>query len=140
MEVDLTAGKRSDYRPEILQANPASAAAEFAQHSERLIFAVMEEKLSAKPIPPILSYGSAKHESLGGGTYPDCGETSLRNFFNIALYDSKTGKFDAGVLSRLSSDHPELKVAPSLQSFYQTHSDPASVSSQAVRDAWSETR
>ncbi len=131
--------KRSDYHPEILQINPAGAAAEFAVHPELLVFSVMEEKLKAKAIPPILSFGSAKHDSLGGGTYPDCGETSLRNFFNIAIYNPKTGKFDAGALTRLSADHPELRISPSLTSFYQIHSDPASASNQAVRDAWSET-
>ncbi len=131
--------KRSDYKPESLESKPKRAVAGFAQHPEMLAFAVMEERFAAKMIPPVISYGSAKHESLEGGTYPDCGETSLRNFFNIVLYDSVTGKFDVGALTRLTQAHPELKIAPSLQSFYKTHSDPSSASKQAVRDAWSET-
>ncbi len=125
--------KREDYHLDKIQAASKEFALQWVLHPEQLIFARMEEDLRSKLIPPILSYAKAKHQSLGTGTYSDCGETSLRNFFNMIFYDPATGKFDLRVLTQWEKN----KAAPELLEFYRKYSDPSSASTQVARDDWS---
>jgi hypothetical protein len=129
-------GEGGDYRPDKITADPAQAAQEMATHPERLVFYSMQEKMS-KPIPPILSYSTAQ-DKTAHVSYPDCGETSLRNFFNIVLYHPETQKFNAESLTQLKAKNPNLNFSPGIQGFYQTHSDPANAASKDVHDDWSE--
>ena len=78
---------------------------------EKIVLYALEGESVAQPLPRVLGYAQAKHSSLHGGTYADCGETSLRNFFNMVLYNPKTRSFDAQFLQNLQSKNPELRKA-----------------------------
>jgi hypothetical protein len=94
----------ADYHPEAVEQNLDGAAQNFIHHPEKLLFYMMQERTSKKPIPPVIGMGSTKHESLEQShykTYADCGETSLRNFFNVIFYDKGTQKFNSEIISFL---------------------------------------
>ena len=129
-----------DYHPGEIEKNPEEAAGIFLHHPEKLLFYMMRERHSEKPIPPIISMGKAKHKSIEDAaykTYSDCGETSLRNFFNVVFYDKGSQKFNADIISELKIKNPGLEFSPGLQDFYRSHSDPVSATNQDVRDDWS---
>ncbi|MEO5970299.1 MAG: hypothetical protein ABIQ95_10260 [Bdellovibrionia bacterium] len=128
-----------DYEPGIFRENSAREVKNLLVHPELLAFFVEQEKLADKSLPPILTYGQASHSSLLETAYPDCGETSLRNFVNITLFDREKGKFDSRILEELEKANPQLQINPNLVSFYRKHSDPAVSVSQVARDEWSET-
>ncbi len=127
----------SEFNPESLQ-DSKKAAKELSENIEKMAFYVAQDQLS-QTFPPVISYGSAKHSSLGDATYADCGETSLRNFLNIALFNPKTGRFDVEILKEMSKKNPELSIHPAVITYYTNHPDPGLASSQEARDAWSET-
>ncbi len=120
------------------QKNPGKVAEDFIQNPEKLVLDMQEDSLSVKPLPPIFSYGQARHSSLEKASYPDCGETSLRNFLNIAIYDPTKGKLNIDFLRNQVKKNPQLHLHPNLIEFYQKHSDPALAMTQAPRDEWSE--
>lgn len=128
----------SDFNIESLKKDAKEVATELLLNPEKLVFLAEQDKLVLKPFPPILSYGQAKHSSLGDSKYSDCGGTSLRNFLNIVLYDSNAGKFNPHNLTQLQKENPAFQIHPRLLSFYERHSDPAASVSQEVRDEWSE--
>ncbi len=63
-------------------------------------------------------------KSISQATFPDCGETSLRNFFNALLYDSLTGQFNIKILKN-------LKAKEALIKFYQVYTTPEYITSIA---------
>jgi len=84
-------------------------------------------------IPEWVAYGTARYQKM---SYPDCGETTLRNFFNIAFSSG-------GSLSPLHSDAfcarftgPGGNVA-GLRAFYRDHPTLAAQATDAARNAWS---
>lgn len=137
-----TRHQKSDYEQHKFELNPEKTAQELAEDPEKLIFSVMQDKLASSALPPIIGYGSAEHSSLAMETseemrtYPDCGETSLRNFFNIVTYDQKSGEFNAEILKKLNSHGNS--VQPNLISFYERHKSPGEANLQEVADDWSE--
>ena len=120
------------------QKNPGKVAEDFIQNPEKLALDMQEYSLLVKPLPPIFSYGQARHSSLEGKFYPDCGETSLRNFLNMVIYDPQNGKLNIDFLRNQAQKNPQLHLHPNLIEFYQKHSDPALAMTQAPRDEWSE--
>jgi hypothetical protein len=86
------------------------------------------------PIPQLISYGTARY---GQATYPDCGETSLRNVFNIAFTDH--GLFSehrfAALLQRFPPPGPARLLE--IQAFYRDCPRVADQVTQAARDRWS---
>src|SRR5205085_2460358 len=79
------------------------------------------------------------HPSLQGvvNKFADCGETSLRNFFNFILFNSNTGKFDFHKLQSIQERADgKIHIDPSLIKFYEDHPDPSKASEQTVRDDW----
>jgi hypothetical protein len=129
----------SDFDPTPLNDHPDTAAKDLLSHPEKLAFFATQDQLSKQPFPPIISYASAKHSSLNDANYPDCGETSLRNFLNIALFNPDTRRFDHKYLKSLKKKNPALSFSPALQAFYENHPDPGLSASQEARNAWSET-
>lgn len=106
------------------------------------------------PIPDLLPFGSAR---CGGSVYPDCGETSLRNFFLIVL--RKGDAVDPGLLAAACATLPggmpevpgpnaETKAGTpgspgrerlaGLVRFFADHPGLAEQRSSRVRDAWSD--
>jgi hypothetical protein len=63
-------------------------------------------------LPPNINYkGEVTYKNL---SFPDCGETSLLNFFNAIIYDPETKKFDTAILEKLGASEP-------LINFYKEH-------------------
>jgi hypothetical protein len=127
-----------DYKSANLKGDPKILIHNLLSHPEKLVFLAEQDKLESKPLPPFLSYALAKHSSLEQGTYPDCGETSVRNFFNIVLYDPSQGKFKPSILEQYKKRNPVLHFHPGLTLFYNTHTDPAASVGPSARDDWSE--
>lgn len=125
----------ADYHPKALARDPVKTAQEFEQHPEKLIFAVRSEEVRNR-LPPQVGYARARHPDLkaasSDGKYPDCGETSLRNFFNFILYHPEKGQYDVELFN------PTLKVKKELLDFYQGRTI-AQDSNEATRDLWSES-
>ncbi len=63
--------------------------------------------------------------------FPDCGESSLRNFFNILLYDSEEKIFKASYLK-----NSKLKFHPRLIHYYQKHLRSKYTNSQQAYNDW----
>jgi hypothetical protein len=129
----------ADYDRELSKARLKIKAERFAEDREFMIYFLMEDKARTQLIPPMVMYSQAGHESMGKATYPDCGETSLRNFFNILLYRPERGIFDANVLTEIEHAHPEVHFFPALKTFYERHFLASEASLQKVRDDWSDT-
>jgi len=95
----------------------------------------LESQRTKGIIPALVNYGMARH---GGALYPDCGETSLRNFFNIAL--TRDGRFSEDLftafLHRLPA--PPTEKLAALHAFYRAFPQVSGQTTQAARDAWSE--
>ncbi len=134
--------EKSDFDPESLGNATDQTVNDLLTHPEKMAFYATEDKFNKKTFPPLVSYGSANHSSLGDATYSDCGETSLRNFLNIAFFNSGSCRFDVGYLDKLSKNSTlsfPLSIHPNLKTYYHNHPDPALASSQIARDDWSET-
>ncbi len=129
--------KHSDYDPEGLLHDPEKAISAFSHDPEYLVFSMMEERLN-RSLPPRVGMGMSKHSSLGVEAYPDCGETTLRNFFNYILYDFVQQRFDFRLFHQFKDADPTLFFHPELVQFYEEYSHPASSGHQGVRDRWSE--
>jgi hypothetical protein len=92
-------------------------------------------------MPDLLSYAQATHE---GRTYPDCGETSLRNFFMIIL--SRRGILDPERLADLRAalapgeSKLERKAVDGnfhhLERFFTTFGSPSAQRARTARNAW----
>lgn len=112
-------------------------------HAEELqAFRISVDQFYQLEIPELVTFASSSHSSLPTGQrYSDCGETAIRNFFNIYLYNPITRQFDPEKLNRLegSLHHGRrIHINRRLIEFYKRHPDPARAFSQAVRDDWSE--
>jgi hypothetical protein len=85
----------------------------------------------------IISYENAS--TLHGSTFPDCGETSLRNFINVILYDRITNIFDVDKLKSIGAN----EIILNYYSIFNTINKHVSVDEQLIygklmnaRDAW----
>jgi len=124
-----------DYIVEALSEDPATESKYLIQYPEKLAFFIQQEYLSSDHfLPRLISFGNANHSSLGNVQYPDCGETSVRNFFNIILYSNKggEGRFELDRIKHLPN------VYPKLIEFYRRNSDPSLAMKDEVRHEWSE--
>jgi hypothetical protein len=103
--------------------NPAIAMA-YAYH----------DQLHLDNIPKALTYGTAHYTSKEGRTFEfsDCGETSLRNVFNIFLYDPETQTFDSKRLENLKGVNPQLIA------FYNEFDSQAKAATSQARDSWTQ--
>ena len=98
-----------------------------------VLFAGYGYEVYEKSLPPALGFSLAKVPSLygqGSHSYPDCGETALRNFFNILTYVGG-GNFNGERLTLASSKMDQIRE------FYGTFSTQSKQLSQPARDAWS---
>jgi hypothetical protein len=133
----------ADYDLSSVMGEPQNIAKNLLEHPEKLVFYAQQDKLGLAPLPPFLYFAQAWHSKLGDGPYSNCGETSLRNFLDIAFYNQKDKKFDIHYIeevdARLKVSSPGFQVHPALMSFYQKHSNPNATVNQFIRDEWSET-
>lgn len=86
--------------------------------------------------PPAISYG-VSHVYVNGKweSYSDCGETSLRNFFMMVIYNFATKKFDWTLFEFLKEKG--LHIRESLIDYFRTICpSPAYAESQKSRNEW----
>ncbi|MFZ9596001.1 MAG: ankyrin repeat domain-containing protein [Bdellovibrionia bacterium] len=131
----------SRYQPQdlnrnLLAQNSASRARELFSDPEKMAFFLMEDQMQDRKLPSLISYETARHPSLKGLTYADCGESSLRNFLNLVFYAPETGRFDPAAIAQQKKN--ELSFHPNLLKFYRKYPLPALSKSQESRDEWSE--
>lgn len=71
-------------------------------------------------------------------TFADCGETSLRNFFDIILKNLSEGKFDISYLQKAKSvdDKIPLKISVKLVGFYTKNFSFNDVTLQKIYNDW----
>jgi hypothetical protein len=112
-------------------------ATQVLRDSESLNFYFKDDLQRKSIYPQLISGDQTRHSSLGGGYYPDCGESALRNFFNLLAYHRGVRKFDAGIFQRANGTHGS-RIHPELIHFYEVHFDPSSVGDPRVREDWSE--
>jgi ankyrin repeat protein len=118
-------------------------------------------KASKLLLPTLPGYGRAEHKSLGlnekttnprrkYNLYSDCGEQSLRDAFNIFLYNREKEMLDPSILEDIAKTYSlnlyapppknplkERKRPKGLLSFYQRNQSLKNVGSEEVRDYWS---
>lgn len=82
---------------------------------ELAVFGIIAQQIWNNPLPPIISSSVVRYEYQGiKYIFPDCGETSIRNFLNIVLFETLTNKFNIDKLAKV-----EKSLLPSLRTFYQ---------------------
>jgi ankyrin repeat protein len=144
----------TDWKMKFQNGSPTAAQIDaLVSDPERLAFYAYSHDMIDRPLPTLPGYSNAAHKSLGKNekdtkrkyhTFADCGETSLRNFFNILLYNKEEKKFDPALLKQVAEkNHLQLYAAPGkktpkgLLAFYERNSDFSNVESDSVRDDWS---
>jgi hypothetical protein len=111
---------------------------EFAQWSgEKIMFHLISIEQGSSNLPRPISYGEAR--MISGERYPDCGETSLRNFFNNMLYDLKTSSFNTDLLGEIEEADPEIEFDPAIGQFYRKFPTVSSALTSDARNEWGQT-
>lgn len=98
---------------------------------EELLFAYHGYDLYGNPLPPII-YMTSGVKTICTETFADCGETSLRNFFNALLYNPTAitpEKFDAALLEK-------LKARSSLIEFYKKYKSTENIALKESHNEW----
>jgi hypothetical protein len=92
-----------------------------------LAFLYLGYNLFDNPIPPEIGMlDSVKYKEYA---FPDCGSTSLRNFFNVILYDKDKQEFNLEYLK-------SFDVNPKLTSFYTKYKKPTKIITRQAHDDW----
>lgn len=95
----------------------------------------LETFLSSRVESPAPLLASTRYANVTVGDrhlwFPDCGESNLRNFLNLILYERTTQTYDWQRLTRL--DPP---VDARVLAFYQRHPRVADTCAQRVHDEW----
>ncbi len=88
-------------------------------------------------LPPIIDYERAQVESENQvpQDFADCGETSIRNFFNIVLKNPSAQKFDTSFI-KIKAETKKLAINPGFLEFYETHSQLNDLSNQKIHNEW----
>jgi hypothetical protein len=104
-----------------------------ALDAEDLALNLFGQKAYEGAIPELVPYGTAVYSKLA---YPDCGETTLRNFFNIAFSDG--GALDPRRIDTFCAQFtdPEGALA-GLRDFYRNYPTRVGQATDAARNAWS---
>lgn len=125
-----------DWKVQLARSAPKDIVQELISQPEKAAFLAYSYDLYEHDLPPLISYAKAKHSILGEEKYPDCGETSIRSFFNIILKNG--GRLDSTFLKNTQAAHPENHFSKALIDFYDRHSALAELRADSLRDEWSE--
>ena len=108
-----------------------------ASHSELSTFLAASYDTWEQLLPPIVSYDRAFITLEDGELeeFSDCAETSIRNFFNIALKDPQTQKFDLAFLKKKAKEK-KLILHSSFLTFYEIHNQLTNLASRNIHTAW----
>jgi hypothetical protein len=106
-------------------------------HTDQLAVLFKSDHLKRSVYPQMISGDQTKHTSLGTEHYPDCGETSIRNFLNVIAYQQATQSFRAEIFKNLAGQ-PGVRVHPQLIAFYEKYPHISGALSSEAREEWSE--
>jgi hypothetical protein len=137
--------------------NPSQQAEQLLHDPERLGYFYYQGSFSY--LPPLIGGQEASHKSLGKDPkserkyhlYSDCGEASVRNFFNIILYHPETKRFNSALLEEMAQKHhlklfrdvskkgklDQVGTEKGLLAFYHRNPDLSNLDSNLARDDWS---
>ena len=93
--------------------------------------------------PPVISYGTVFNSDLKE-TYPDCGETALRNFFNAIAFDRRNDgsqffnfeKIRALNGRKFGDRVVKIDRIDAIAEFYKKFDNPTKMASQEARAYW----
>jgi len=133
---------REDY--ETFQENFANKDAKtivqfVGEQYETAVFAVRAYQMWYQVLPFIFTGTTVEYKKDGNiYTFADCGETSLRNFFDIILKNLSKGKFDIDYLLNAKSVEATipLKVSGKLAEFYTKNFSFNNVTSLQLYNDW----
>jgi ankyrin repeat protein len=144
----------NDWKSHFHEHQPTpSQIAEIQHDPEAFAFHAYSYEVFDRLLPTLPDYANAAHKSLGKpagnfqrkyNTYADCGETSVRSFFNIVLYDRDNNRFSSERLQAIADENqlqlysaPGKKKEKGLLPFYQRNPNVDAVESEEARDDWS---
>ena len=111
---------------------PEPSTSEVFLNPESIVFAGYGWSIYENPYPQLISYSNA---CFMGKSFPDCVETSLRNFFNVFFYDASNHCFDVqGGAKRVHENGGE--ISDELIAYYKKYRTLSSQMSQSARDDW----
>jgi hypothetical protein len=67
--------------------------------------------------------------------FPDCGETSLRNFINILIYSAQAGTLDFSMLEKTAQANGFV-FSPALAAYYKNHANITKIQTKAYYNDW----
>lgn len=120
-----------DYKDHF-EADSQQAVKEIAQDSEIAAFIGHGWWAYENTYPTLIEYASAVYQ---GKSFPDCFETSLRNLFNILLYNPKTQVFDMDRAEAVLAAN-RAHFTDELIRYYQQYPTIFSQTSQNARNDW----
>ncbi len=101
-----------------------------------ILFLPLGYDLYENPLPPAIAMiGNAMYQ---GVRFPDCGETSLRNFMNALLYDPITREFDRAIVQGLTggdtqADNYHIRA---LRAFYAQYYNAEYIQANKAHNDW----
>lgn len=135
---------RDDYKEfqkMFAQINAGNMSQFIEKHYEIAVFAVRAFQMWDQPLPFIFTGIMVDYKKDGNVySFPDCGETSLRNFFNIILKNPDANKFDINYLlnPKLIHEDMPLKISDKLKEFYINNSSLDNVTLQQIYNDWTQ--
>jgi len=93
-----------------------------------------------KPYPPVISgISDTRYVDIAGieHFFSDCVETSLRNFFNIVLYNKSTSTFDITSLIK-QPEEKGLKLLPAFIDYYTKHNKTSHLQTKPYYNDWAQ--
>lgn len=90
-------------------------------------------------LPLLISSISDATYQIGDKKYhfPDCGETSLRNFLNIRIYNATTGTLDYEIIEALGKLNG-FTPKPTAGVYYKKHNNITKIQTKPYYDAWTQ--
>ena len=123
--IDLPPYTAEDYQA-IIGANPT----ELYKHFADFAFVFFGFDIFGGPLTTLLPAEASMtmHARYGETSFPDCGETSLLNFFAAIMYNPQGHNWNNALLNAVNAH-------PLLQKFFEDYS-PTNLGTQAAHDTW----
>jgi len=97
-----------------------------SKHFSDIVFSYFGYFLYEHPYPPYVRGANVTYKGI---TFPDCGSTSARNFWNIIAFNQEKSEFDTTLLEKIA-------VEKEVYDFYKKHPDLHDIETQDTYNAW----
>ncbi|MBP9693268.1 MAG: hypothetical protein KBE16_00975 [Alphaproteobacteria bacterium] len=98
---------------------------------ENYVLSLYEQRVYNAFFPELAITAISRASDKGIETFPDCGETSIRNFINVLIKDHKKKILNADFLENIP-----FPVSKGVIAFYRKHSSLESISHQNTHNDW----